>query len=261
MRGRDSTATTGTSTTGPQLGESSNTTTEEPPTSSSETTVSTKSTPTFPLQSETSTPPSATPPTVESTAPPVDSHRLAKLLGSVLGALFMLTLAILVYLYCRRRRARRITRIDAGLSTSSQKDRIVVSDRPWYKSPAYSFPRPWARSGYTPSEFSSTSGSESKTHKYTSSELSFSTITPSDSVSQAGHPSKVHKSQIKRKPLRTSTDLSTVPETRESKSPRSVNGSTAIPSSEVLDRQKPVFPHPIPDNITTSATPQTSVVS
>ncbi|KAK1222165.1 hypothetical protein PQX77_014985 [Marasmius sp. AFHP31] len=218
-------------TTSSQSGGSSNNTTEIQLTPTSKTTVQTESTSVPPPRSETSTPPTVSSSTVE--------H---------------------LYLYCRRRRARRIARIDAGLSTSSQKDRIMVSDRPWYKSPAYSFPRPWARSGYIPSKISSTSGSKSKTHKYTSSELSFSTITPSDSVSQAGHPSKVHKPQMKRKPLRTSTDLSDVPETREIRSPISVDGSSAIPGSEVLDRPKPVFPHPIPDIITTRATPQTSAV-
>ncbi|KAJ8091003.1 hypothetical protein PM082_024927 [Marasmius tenuissimus] len=204
--------------------------------------------------------PRSSPSSVKSAAPSVDSHRLAKIIGSVLGVLFMLTLALIVYLYCRRRRARRIARIDAKSSISFQKERIMVSDRPWYKSPTYFFPRPWARSGYSPSEISSTSGSESKTHIHTYSELSFSTITPSDSVSQVGHASSVYKSHRKRKPLKSSTDLSAVSEARESTNPSSVNGSTKISGSEGLDHPKPVFPHPIPDIITTDATPQTSAV-
>ncbi|KAJ8083664.1 hypothetical protein PM082_009540 [Marasmius tenuissimus] len=155
------------------------------------------------------------------------------------------------------RRARRNTGIDAGLSASFQKDRILVSDRPWYKSPAYSFPRLWARSGYIPSEINSTSGPGAKIHSYTPSELSFSTITPSDSVSQVGRPSKVHKSQMKRKPLKTSTYLSAVLESRESGDHSLVVDSTKGSGSEVLDRPKPVFTNPILVSITTRATLQT----
>ncbi|KAK1222169.1 hypothetical protein PQX77_014989 [Marasmius sp. AFHP31] len=147
-------------------------------------------------------------------------------------------------------------REEAGSSTSFQKDRMMISDRPWYQSPAYSFSRPWARSGRNGSD----DASDSQTRRYSSSEVSFSTITPSDSISQVGHPSKVYKYQIKRKPLRTSTDLSAVMESQGARESILTGGSTMVHGDEAPDRPKPVFPNPIPDIITTSATPETSMV-
>ncbi|KAK1222174.1 hypothetical protein PQX77_014994 [Marasmius sp. AFHP31] len=204
--------------------------------------------------------PSVTATTTPGTPPSADDHRLAKIIGSVLGViLFLLILAMLVY--CRRRRREiRIIREEAGSSTSFQKDRMMISDRPWYQSPAYSFSRPWARSGRKRSDSSSTDASDSHTRMYSSSEISFSTITPSDSISQVGHPSKVYKYQIKRKPLRTSTDLSAVMESQGGRESTLTGGSTMVPGDEALDRPKPVFPNPIPNIITTSATPETSIL-
>ncbi|KAL0062847.1 hypothetical protein AAF712_010303 [Marasmius tenuissimus] len=188
-------------------------------------------------------------------------YSTAMIVGSVLGVLLFFTLLAIFLYFCRRRRAEgRIIRGDAGLPASFYSNRMVIFDRPWYQSPAYSFPRPWARSSYAESEFTSTSESESRTQTYTSSDLSFSPIAPSDSVSQLGHPSKEYKFQIKRKPLRTSTDLSTVPESQGNKDSTSADDSTIVLGSEALDRPKPAFSHPIPVIITTNATPQTSVV-
>ncbi|KAL0067270.1 hypothetical protein AAF712_005667 [Marasmius tenuissimus] len=195
---------------------------------------------------------------VEITAVPssVDPNRTTKIVGSVLGTLlFLLILAILIYLYRRRRRERRISHKEAGSSTSFESDQMMVSNRPWHQSPAYSFPQTRARSEYSSSDSASTSDST-----YSSSDASFSSITPSDSVSQIRYPSKTYNFQMKRKPLMTSTDLSTISESQSNRNSGSVDSSTMVSGSEVLDPPKPVFPNPIPVIITTNATPQSSVV-
>ncbi|KAL0067272.1 hypothetical protein AAF712_005669 [Marasmius tenuissimus] len=139
------------------------------------------------------------------------------------------------------------TKIQVTSSTAAQSEMTTISSI---------VPSSSAES-YIPSEINSTSGPGAKIHSYTPSELSFSTITPSDSVSQVGRPSKVHKSQMKRKPLKTSTDLSAVLESRESGDHSLVVDSTKGSGSEVLDRPKPVFTNPILVSITTRATLQT----
>ncbi|KAJ8090996.1 hypothetical protein PM082_024920 [Marasmius tenuissimus] len=189
-------------------------------------------------------------------ASPVDPDRKARIIGSVLGTfILLLILAIFIYLCRRRRRERRILHKEAGSCTSFESDRMMVSNRPWHQSPAYSFPRGRARSEYPSSDSASTSEST-----YSSSDASFSSIRPSDSVSQIRHPSKTYNFQIKRKPLRTSTDVSTISEFQGHRNSGSVDSSTMVSSSEALNRPKPVFPNPIPVIITTSATPQSSVV-
>ncbi|KAK1220187.1 hypothetical protein PQX77_017069 [Marasmius sp. AFHP31] len=189
-------------------------------------------------------------------ASPVDPNRTAKIIGSVLGTLlFLLILAFCIYLYRRRRRESRVFHKEAGSSTSFESDRMMVSNRPWHQSPAYSSPRAQARSEYN-SDSASTSDST-----YSSSDSWFSSIAPSDSVSQIRCPSQTYNFHVKRKPLRTSTDLSTISETRGSEAPSSIDSSTLVSGSEAPNRPKPVFPHPIPVITTTSATPQSSVVS
>ncbi|KAJ8083662.1 hypothetical protein PM082_009538 [Marasmius tenuissimus] len=193
---------------------------------------------------------------ITAVASSIDPNRTTKIVGSVLGTLlFLLILAILIYLYRRHRRERRISHKEAGSSTCFEGDQMMVSNRPWHQSPAYSFPQTQARSEYTSSDSASTSDS-----KYSSSDASFSSITPSDSVSQIHYPSKTYNFQMKRKPLRTSTDLSTILESQGNRNFGSVDSSTMVSGSKVLDPPKPVFPNPIPVIITTNATPQSSVV-
>ena len=151
-------------------------------------------------------------------------HRRAMILAFVFGALLLFAIvAIIFHFYRRQRRGRQNGANQDGSSISFHKDRMVVSNRPWHKSSAYYFSRSRARATESNSELTSTSGSESKTHTYKASEVSFSTINPSDSISKVGHPSRVYKFELKRKPLRTSSDLSALPESQGDEG----NGTTA----------------------------------
>ncbi|KAL0058103.1 hypothetical protein AAF712_015237, partial [Marasmius tenuissimus] len=240
----------------------SSTQTDGPARSTSQSQSSASSTTTIATMASfsTSVPLSESPPRAAQTTPPsVASDRQPIIIGSVLGVLlFILLMGILLYLHRRRGQKEQTLSEDKGFTSFKKKQ--MISNRPWYQSPAYSFSQTWTRSKYTISEFSSTSGSDSMTHRCSSSEVSSSTITPSDSVSQIGYSSKAYKFQIKRKPLRTFMDLSAVPEPRGNGDSTSADSSTMVSGSDAANRPKPTFPDPIPVIITESATPQTSVV-
>ena len=144
-------------------------------------------------------------------------HQTVMILAFVFGFLLYVILAMIFYFYRCRRRARQNRHRHKGSSIWFHNDRMRVSNRPWQQSPTYSSSRPWALPTESDSESSYTNGSESKIHNHKLSEASLSTINPWDSVSQVANPLRVYKFQLKRKPLRTPSDLSALPESQSNK--------------------------------------------